>query len=87
MALQLEIKRLRIDAPGTWVGGAGMFRSMLERALQEELQGAVATGRIDAHEIVRVDMPPVTVSDIYDMQEIAREIARRIVQAIRQNPG
>ena len=87
MALQLEIERLRIDAPGAWSGGADLFRSMLERALQEELQRALTTGRIDAHQILRVDMPPITASDVYDMQETTREIARRIVQAIRQNPG
>ena len=53
---------------------------------QEELQSALAAGRIDDHQILRLDMPPVTVSDVYDMRETAREIARRIVQAIRQNP-
>ncbi|ESQ14656.1 MAG TPA: hypothetical protein DDY14_03120 [Chromatiaceae bacterium] len=86
MALRLEIERLRIDAPGAWSGGADLFRGMLESALQEELQSALAAGRIDDHQILRLDMPPVTVSDVYDMRETAREIARRIVQAIRQNP-
>ena len=87
MTLQLEIGRLRIDAPGSWYGGSELFRDMLERALSEELKRAMTSGPIDAHQILRVDMPPVTMHDAYDMHEAALEIARRIVQAIRQNPG
>jgi hypothetical protein len=87
MTLQLEIGRLRIDAPGSWYGESDLFRNMLERALAEELKRAMAGGRMDAHQVLRVDIPPVTMNDVYDMQETAREIARRIVQAIRQNPG
>lgn len=87
MALQMEIQRLRIDAPGAWSGRGDVFRNMLEDALREELQRALIEDRLDAHEIMRVDVPPVTVSDVDDMRETAREIARRIAQAIRQNPG
>ena len=87
MTLQLEIQRLRIDAPGAWSGRGDIFGNLLEGALREELQRVFPSGRIGAHEILRVDLPPVTVSDVYDMRETAREIARRIAQAIRQNPG
>jgi hypothetical protein len=85
MALQLEIERLHIDAPGTAYGDAELFRSLLKRALQEELQHVLITGQVDTHQVLRVDMPPITVSDIYDMEETASEIARRIVQAIRRD--
>lgn len=85
MALQLEIERLRIDAPVTGYGDPEIFRSLLKRALKEELQNVLITGQVDTHQVLRVDMPPITVSDIYDMEETAREIARRIVQAIRRD--
>jgi hypothetical protein len=86
MTLQLEIERLRIDAPDAWAGSAEQFRSMLETALREELERALAAGGIDEHQILRVDMPPIFAGDVYDMRETAGEIARRIVQAIRQKP-
>ena len=86
MTLQLEIERLRINAPFSWSGGNEAFRSMLEGAIKKELEQSLAIGEVDSHQILRVDMVPVTVEDVHDMQEAASEIARRIVLAIRQNP-
>jgi hypothetical protein len=86
MALHVQIDRIVIDAPRSWEGGADAFRQMLERALADELRAALAVGDIDAHEVLRVDVPPVAVQDVYEMQDTAREIARRIVQAVRSNP-
>jgi hypothetical protein len=86
MTLQLDIDRLRINAPISWAGGGNIFRAMLQRALKEELQRSLATGEVGSHQLMRVDMAPVTVEDVHDMQEAAREIARRIVLTIRQNP-
>lgn len=86
MAIQLQIDRLTIDAPGSWQGSADTFRRLLERALADELRAALLAGSIDSHAILRVDVPPITVQDIYDMQDMANAIARRVVQAISDNP-
>ena len=86
MTLQLDIERLRINAPSSWMGGGEVFRTMLERALKKELEVHPAIVEIDAHQVLRVDMVPLTVENVHDMQDAAGEIARRIVLAIRQNP-
>jgi hypothetical protein len=85
MPIELEIERLRLEVPASWSGNAEQFRSILERAIQEELMTATNTGQLDTQQLLRVDLPPITISDVYDLQGTAREIARRIVQTIRQN--
>lgn len=86
MTLQLSIDRLTIDAPDGWSGSADVFRRLLEEAIRQELQAVQATGTFREQQALRLDVPPVTVDDIYDLQETARVVARRIVQAVRQAP-
>ena len=86
MIRQLSIDRLTIDAPEGWVRSADLFRRLLEEAIRQELQGTQDAGSFREGEALRLDLPPVTVDDISDLQETAREVARRIVQAARQAP-
>ena len=87
MTLRLDIDRLRINAPASWMGGADRFRALLELALKEEMQRQAVSSSMDAQHVLRVDIPPVTVGDIHDMRDIATEIARRIVRTVRQHSG
>jgi hypothetical protein len=87
MIRQLSIDRLTIDAPEGWPGSTDLFRRLLEEAIREELRGMPATGALrEPRQALRLTLPPVTVDDIYDLQQTAREAARRIVQAVRQSP-
>jgi hypothetical protein len=87
MAVQLRVDRIIIhSAPDSWGGRADAFHRLLQSAIEQELRDASLSGAIQEHELLRIDLPPVVVNDIYSMQEIAHEIARRITLALRRKP-
>ncbi|NCC32660.1 MAG: hypothetical protein EOM24_11670 [Chloroflexia bacterium] len=86
MTIDLQIDRLTINAAQGWDSNTDSFRQLLERALADELRSAFTVGTIDSHEIMRVDLPPIVVADSYDLHDLARSVARRVVQSISIRP-
>jgi hypothetical protein len=87
MPVRLNVDRIVIqNVPDSWEGGVDTFRRVLESAIDAELRNNSMSRSLQEHEVLRVDLPPIMVIDIYDMQDTAREIARRILQAVRQQP-